>query len=394
MSRLPKFIVIFVIPAVIIAAGAAIAFSLISNREQPETKERIDRGVLVETTKVETKTESIEVEATGSVKPSRRLVVQPQVTGRVVWVNDQLVPGGLIPEGEPLFRVDARDYRLAIEQRETAVEQARSQLQIEAGQQMVAQREWDLFKSEVDQAGQDPSLALRQPQMKSAEVNLRAMKSQLERTKLDLSRTTIRAPFNLMVESENVEVGQVVAPGSQAATVVGTDTFWVQVSVPMDRLQYLQIPGMNGTEGSEVIAVQNIGGQDVRRTGRIERLLGDVDPVGRMARILVAVEDPLNLNVDGAERGLPFLLGSYVTVEVDSARELQVAEIPRTALHGGDEVHLFVDGKLEIREVTVAWKRDQTVLVSQGLQAGDELVTSRIPTPLQGMKLRRAGDEQ
>lgn len=45
---------------------------------------------------------------------------------------------------------------------------------------------------------------------------------------------------------------------------------------------------------------------------------------------------------------------------------------------------------LEIRPVTVAWERNRTLLVTEGLAEGELLVTSPIATPLPGMALRRA----
>lgn len=393
MTRFPKFVVVFIIPALIIGGGAAIAAKLAASREEPTRKEQVDNGTLVTVTPIVRSTQTVEVEAKGNVRPAKRLVVQPQLNGEITWINEKMVPGGVIDKGEVLFRIKALDYKIAVDQRETSVAQAEAQLRIEEGQQRVAKKEWELFKDGSD-GNADPSLALRAPQKRVAEVSLDAAKSQLDMAKLNLSRTTIRAPFNLMVESENVEVGQVVGPGSPAATVVGTDHFWVQVSVPIDRLEFIDIPNVNATEGSVVTVIQTVGHQKVERTGRVVRLLGELDPVGRMARVLVEIDDPLNLSVPGDQaRGLPLLLNSFVTVRFNGAREMEVSEIPRTALHEGDKVHIFADGKLEIRDVTVVWRRENTVLISNGLASGDDLVTSRIPTPLPGMKLRKEAEE-
>ena len=137
---------------------------------------------------------------------------------------------------------------------------------------------------------------------------------------------------------------------------------------------------------------QVVGQQTVARAGEVVRLLGELDPVGRMARVLVSIKDPLNLETDNATRGLPFLLGAFVTVRFDGAQEMDVTEIPRAALHEGDKVYIYADGKLDIRDVSVVWRRENTVLIGAGLNDGDQLVTSRISTPLPGMKLRTPSD--
>ena len=391
MSRFPKFVIVFIIPLIVIGAGIGVAAKLASSREEPKRAEQLDRGTLVEVVAIDRSVQTVEVEARGTVRAAQRLTVQSQVNGEVTWVNDLLVPGGLIKKGEVLFRVQGRDFKIAVDQRETSVAQAEAQLSIEEGQQRVAKKEWELFQSAGDAAAADPSLALRAPQKRVAEVSLQAAQSQLEQAKLNLSRTAVRAPFDLMVETETIEVGQLVGPGSPVASVVGTDRFWVQVSVPVDRLEFIKIPAVNAHEGSDVTVRQPVGQDEVTRRGRVARLLGELDPVGRMARVLVEIDDPLNLQTpDDEPRGLPFLLNAFVTVRFDGTQEMEVTEIPRVALREGDKVHVWNDGQLGVRDVSVVWRRADTVLIGRGLEVGDQLITSRISTPLPGMKLRRA----
>ena len=238
MSRLPKFVIVFVIPAVVLGIGVAAAANLAKSRKDPERVAQVDRGTLVEITSISRGKQTVEVEARGSIRAAKRLTVLSQLSGEVTSVHDELVPGGIIKEGEVLFRIQGRDFRIAVDQRETSVAQAEAQLRIEEGQQRVAKKEWELFQTGTENNSADPSLALRAPQKRVAEVSLQSAKSQLEQAKLNLSRTSVRAPFNLMVETENIEVGQIVGPGAATASVVGTDEFWVQVSLPVDRLGF------------------------------------------------------------------------------------------------------------------------------------------------------------
>ena len=88
------------------------------------------------------------------------------------------------------------------------------------------------------------------------------------------------------------------------------------------------------------------------RKGAVLRLLGDLDPVGQQARILVEIEDPLGLEKPESERGVPLLLGSFVHVKIEARKLAKVIEIPRKAVHAGRYVHLFTEGGLlEIKSV-------------------------------------------
>jgi RND family efflux transporter MFP subunit len=310
--------------------------------------------------------------------------------GRVTWQHDSLVPGGRVKAGETLLRVDARDYELAADQQEANVERAELQLRLEQIQREVATDEWNLISEGQDVTDEGRALALREPHVQAARANLAAAKNAQALARLSVGKTAIRAPFNAWVQSELVEVGQLVGPQSQVATLIGTDSYWVQVSVPADQLDALLLPGSGDGTASNALVRQTVGGKKVERSGRLLRLLGDLDPVGRLVRVLVEIEDPLRLNGSAqAAEELPMLLGAYVSVEFEGKELSDVAQVPRSAVREGDRVFLYgPDHDLVIRPVEIVWRTHDAVLVEKGLQAGDRLITSRIATPVAGMKLR------
>ena len=65
-----------------------------------------------------------------------------------------------------------------------------------------------------------------------------------------------------------------------------------------------------------------------------------------------------------------------------------LVELPRAWLHNDDTVYVFADGRLQIRQVEVAWRQPDSVLIAAGLEAGDRVVNSPLATPVEGMKLR------
>lgn len=388
MSPAVQRLIKYVLPLIIVAAGIGIAVRMIKSKPAPKRTEPVDHGVLVELAQASTQARQVNLTAQGSVSAAERVVLQPQVAGSVTWVNEKLTTGGLVTKGEPLVRIDRRDYEIALDQRRATVSQARAQLNIEEGQQRVAQREWELFKDRAAQGDVDASLALRAPQRQIAEVNLKAAEAGELKAKLDLDRTTIRAPFNAYVQAENVEIGQTVSAQSQLATLVGTDAYWVQVSVPVDKLGFIAVPGVNATQGAPAIVHQQHGAVRVERKGRVLRLLPEVDPVGRMARVLVEISDPMNLAASQAERGIPLMMGAVVSVDITGRDEASVAVVPRSAVHNGDSIWVYADGTLDIRNIESVWGDEESVWISSGIQPGESYVVSRIATPIQGMKLR------
>lgn len=397
---MPAFVRAVVLPVAVLAAGVGALIVLVATKPTAKKKQIAERGVLVEVTEVHPEAQRIEVTARGTVIPKRQVILSSEVGGRVVWMNDSLTPGGRFTAGEPVLRVDARDYRLAVEQQHAAVNRAMTELAIEKSRKEVAEKEWQRFGKEGGVA--DSSLARREPQLKTAEVAVKSARSGLQKAKLAVSRTVVKAPFNGLIRQREVEMGQVVAPGTAVATLVGTDAYEVEVSVPVGNLDWFTIPGVNGDQGSAVDVRQRVGDHVQTWQGRVVRLLGEVDPAGRMARVLVRIADPLNLESkpEGREAGaggsrLPLLLGSYVEVAIAARQVDGVFAVPRKALHEDHEVYVMnEDGKLDVRDVEVLWRRPDDVLVKSGLKAGEHLVVSPIPAPVEGMSLRTEATEK
>jgi hypothetical protein len=120
--------------------------------------------------------------------------------------------------------------------------------------------------------------------------------------------------------------------------------------------------------------------------------MGNLESEGRMARLLIAVEDPLRLDTPNTQ-GPPLLLGEYVSVEIQGRVLDQVYAIPRTALRDDKTVWL-VEGnaKLAIRRVTPVWRDADVVILRDGLEPGDRLIVTDLPAPVAGMEVRVESD--
>ena len=356
-------------------------------------------------------THQVHVRAHGTVTAAYEMDVSAEIGGRIIWKNKELTTGGRVHKGDPLLKIDARDYKLALAQQQAMVAQAEAELELELGRKRVAEQEWQRFGNPQQGA---PRLATREPQLKSAELGLDNAQSALDQAKLRLDRTMVRAPYDAIVRVNNIEQGQVVAPQQPLAQLVNSDVFMVAVSLPVEDLRWLYIPGINtplltesdieelaqhGLEAKNIAertsfakVTQPVADGAIERWGFVTRLLGDLDPVGRMARLLVAIADPLGVNAKerpAGTSGLPLLLGAYVDVELHGITLDQLIEVPRIALRDGANVYVVTaDSKLDIRAVEIARRRPDSVLIRKGLKGGERVVVSAMPSAVQGMELR------
>ena len=374
----------------IVAAGLFVAVRLVKTRPQAARSPVEPTRTLVEIMSAERSRESVKVIAMGTVIPAKTVMLQPEVSGRIIEQSPELAPGGRFRKGDLIARIDPRDYELAVEQEKAGVERAGFELRLEEGRQVVAQSEWKLLKSGIANTETGRELALRKPHLRKARADLAAAKSRLKLAELNVERTTIRAPFNALVQEEFIDVGQLVGPQTALAKLAGADRFWIRVSIPVEQLSFIRLPGAGGPEASKAEVVHRPGPElEIKREGRIVRLLGDLDPVGRMARLLVAVDDPLGLE---SRSGTPLLLGAYVRVTIEGKEFDDVCVLPRTALRDGNRIWIMDDeDRLEVREVTIVWEREDAVLIRHEFEEGTRIITSRIAVPVPGMKLHVAG---
>lgn len=376
------------LPLGILGLGVAGAMALFAARTQAEPKEASAPLTFVEIADVERVDHTPTITAMGVVAAEKQVAVSFEVAGRVTEQNAALVPGGKVAAGDPLLRIDARDYALAVDSSKADLAQARLLVREESTLRKVAEHEW----RERPQGFSDETLAfaLREPHIDAAKARVKSAQNQIKKAKRDLGRTILRAPFDAMVLAESVDVGQAVAPGVALATLAGIDRFWVQVSLPVRQLTQLQIPEVNtdAPKGSVAKVHNEASGTDATRDGYVLRLEGTVDPRGRMAQLFVGVDDPLGIKQPIAERPIPLLLGTKVRVEFAGKTLHDVVVLPRRALrHDSSVWTVDAEGRLHARPVEVVWRERGIVVIENGLTPGDRVVLTRLPIATEGMQV-------
>ncbi|MBT6177674.1 MAG: efflux RND transporter periplasmic adaptor subunit [Deltaproteobacteria bacterium] len=373
-----------VTPLAIVLVGVAIFAALRSSRPDAKTKTITESPLIVDVQKAIAQDTPINIEAQGTATPAQKIELRSEVTGRLVWKSENLIPGGRVTQGAALARLDGRDYEIALRQQEAALGRARLELQVESGRKKVAAREWAMLKRQKTGGN---TLALREPQYAAAQMSLEAAESGLQKAQLNLDRTTIRAPFNGFVENQKTDIGQFVTPQQPFGSFVGSDKFWVTVKIPSHKLAWIDFP-KSGQKGSLATVWQEVGAQRVVRQGRVLQLAGNLDPAGRLAQVLIEIEDPLGLKTKESE-SLPMLLGSFVNVDIQGKTMTRAVEVPRRAIQEGSKVLVMnKENRLEIRDVEIQWRSKASVYVSQGLATGDRIIISRIHRPISGTLLQ------
>jgi RND family efflux transporter MFP subunit len=374
-----------IICLLLIAVGVGGVRFLIATKPKANRRPPVKMEPFVRTAALQPENYTFSIPAMGTVIPARKISLEVQVAGEVIDMHPEFTEGGMLAKGTKILQINPKDYELAIQQKQRALAEAEYAYKLEQGHQDVARQEWSLlYGDEVINEGES-DLALRKPHLEKVQVEIEAARAELQQSKINLKRTSLTAPFNALVLERYVDLGSQVSPQERLADLVGTDTYWVRVSLPVDRLKWIQIPNNKQKTGSEVKIFYR---EENLKTGKVVRLLPDLSKEGRMARLLIEINDPLELQAKEKKQPM-VLIGEYVRVAIKGEELHNIFRIPRSALRNDREVWI-VDGesKLAIRPVKTIWRDEDSVIVKDGFKPGESLVVSDIAAPAAGMTLK------
>ncbi|WP_073166053.1 efflux RND transporter periplasmic adaptor subunit [Tangfeifania diversioriginum] len=376
-----------IISLLILVAGAVVVFIIFRTEPKAQrggaTKET---AMLVDVVTVNRGNFSPTIVTTGTVVPSKDILLSPRISGEVMEISSGFTPGGYVKKGDVLLRIDPSDYQNALQLRESELLQAEADLQIEMGRQNVAQKDLELLEEEL--AGQDKSLVLREPQLNAAKSRVEAAQAAVDQAELDLQRTTIRAPFDAHILSRNVNVGSQVAPGQNLGRLVGMDVYWLEATIPQAKLRWLSFPGSGHQKGSPVkIRNRTAWKAGEFREGFLYKLIGSLEGNTRLARVLVAVEDPLLQQTDSASLQ-PLIIGAFMEAGIEAMEMENVFRVNRDLIRKDETLWVMVDNKLQIREVEILLQDSEYAFISSGLNDNEKIVATNLTTVTDGVPLR------
>lgn len=375
------------ISGILVLAGAAALWLIFSTEPQAQREAAVRQtAMLVQVTNPEAGLFRPVIEAMGTVTPASHITLTPRVSGEVVGLSDSFVPGGFIRKGEVVVRLDDADYRNALLQRESEHKQAIAQLEIEKGRQDLAANDYRELKGTISEDNR--SLILREPQQRAAEAVVQSAQAALDQARLDLERTAVKAPFDAHVLERQANVGSLVSEGDPLGRLAGVDQYWVETTIPLDKLRWLRFAERDGEVGSPVrIRHRAAWGPGQYREGYLARLIGELEGPTRLARALVVVEDPLARKMDDPEVP-PLMIGTFVESRIEGREIANALKLPREHIRANSTVWLMREGALAIQPVEIVFEDAESAYIVSGLESDDQVVTTSLATVQEGVPLR------
>ncbi len=366
----------------------------------------------------------------GNVQAARSWEAISEVSGAIIWRHPDLDTGNLLREGTKVLKIDPTAYELQVAQAEAdlaALDAEAAQLDIDATntERLLAleQDRLDLAETELarvrdlvergvsSQSGLDGqeratlqvrrttvelqnALDLIPTRRKKLDAQMARTTAILARARRDLGKTDIVVPVDLRVGTVHVEQHQFVTAGQPLVTA--DDVSQAQITAQIPLMSFRRLMGGGGAGSALSLGdmptrfngisaeVRLVSDPSQTWTGRLVRVESALDPQARSAPAVIVVDDPYaNTN---PPLHLPLVPNMYAEVILTGPVISTSVKVPGSAVHGGDLVYLRdADGRLELREVSVAWRQDGQAVLSGGIAPGEEVILGDLVPAIPGM---------
>lgn len=383
----------YVLPLGLIALSvvAVIVMVTIAQGKRPDRRDATDAAVLIEAIRADVSSLNFSVVSQGPVEPRTETTLVAEVSGQIVSVSPNFIAGGFFRKGEVLLQIDPSDYETALLRAQATLASRKAQLADVKARSEQALKDW----RNLGREGEPSDLVLRKPQLAEAEAAVLAAQAELQQADRNLERTRIRVPYDGLVRSKQVDVGQFVSPGTPLGVSFAVDRAEIRLPLSGDDLEYLDLPSATRLDRAQRIPVDLVsrnGNSERRWSGEIVRTEGVVDNSSRVIYAVAEVADPYGFLGESEQPELK--MGTFVRAEIQGRHVDDVIILPRSVLQPDNTVLVANDEwKLEVREVSIARAEPRSVYIDAGIYDGEWVVTTSLDAPIPGTQLAIRGEE-
>ncbi|MBH0072472.1 efflux RND transporter periplasmic adaptor subunit [Pseudoalteromonas sp. NZS127] len=366
-----------ILPFAVLIGGIALAFAFSTMKTPPEEKPEQDTRPLIATQHVHLDAITLDVKSYGIVKPKDKTELIAQVGGQVISVAGQFVEGAFVKQGDILARIDPNDYEADLIEAQAGLAQASSALEIERAQAHVAKAEWERIKADASDAIAS-QLYLRKPQLAEKMARYRSAQASVKRANRNLERTYIKAPYNAIINERSISLGSVVNQGSRLGALSAIAVAEVRLPVADNELQFLSNGGIN----ANVTFSTQYAGKQTTWQAKIIRSEGVVDQKSRMSYLVAQLATPY------ANNSQPLRFGSYINATIEGRALDNAIIVPHHLVKNNKIAILNNNLTLSFKTLNIIREQNGMIIANQGLNEGDQLITSALEYPTEGMAVK------
>ena len=324
----------------------------------------------------------VKIISSGTTTPLTQTILNAEVGGEVIYRSKKFSEGSSVIEGEILAKIDDTDLQLQYKNALLQLANAEVQYSLQLAEAEVAKEAWEKMGD-----GIASDLMLKKPQLKQAEALLEVAKAQVSSAEKKLNKTEIVAPYAGRIQNVNIDLGTTIIPGQPVGAMYTSSEIEITLAIKDNDLQFLSIPmdgrKLDSSEQALVEIESFYKGKIQSWQGKLERVDGVIDPITRMINLIAVFENDF---IETNQSNLP--IGLFVEAKIDGIKLNDVFQIPVTAISENNIVYIVdSNNELELRELSILKKYSDFVIVKEGIRAGERIVTSKLSTASNGIKV-------
>tara|TARA_B000000441_G_C21734799_1_gene349089 strand:- start:79 stop:1221 length:1143 start_codon:yes stop_codon:yes gene_type:complete len=324
----------------------------------------------------------VKIISSGTTTPLTQTILNAEVGGEVIYRYKKFSEGSSVIEGEILAKIDDTDLQLQYKNALLQLANAEVQYSLQLAEAEVAKEAWEKMGD-----GIASDLMLKKPQLKQAEALLEVAKAQVSSAEKKLNKTEIVAPYAGRIQNVNIDLGTTIIPGQPVGAMYTSSEIEITLAIKDNDLQFLSIPmdgrKLDSSEQALVEIESFYKGKIQSWQGKLERVDGVIDPITRMINLIAVFENDF---IETNQSNLP--IGLFVEAKIDGIKLNDVFQIPVTAISENNVVYIVdSNNELELRELSILKKYSDFVIVKEGIRAGERIVTSKLSTASNGIKV-------
>lgn len=330
-------------------------------KEQKAVKIEIAVPVRVET--VKRQTVPIYLETIGLVDSPLIVAIRPQVGG--ILESAHVEPGQIVKKGDLLFSIDSRSYQAYYDKVHANL--VKDTANYEFAKKRV-ERFTDMVKKEfISKLAYDEY----QKEMEIAKAQVLNDEAELALAKIDLEHCHICSPIDGRISNIRVDPGNLVKPNHEVAITElrQISPICVAFNVPQKDLQHMHRTKCANNMKMEVILPHEKGDKDDAYIGHLIFIDNHIDQ--QTGTIL------LKGIVDNEEHLL--WPGEFVNIRMCLREKENALLAPESSIQNGREgpfIYVVKDEVAAARPVVLGEKVGSHYIVEEGIEAGDQVVTS------------------
>jgi multidrug efflux pump subunit AcrA (membrane-fusion protein) len=348
-----------------------IMFALFSLRSDPPKTPATPLVKIVDIQVADLRDIKSEIKGLGRLTSALPLVLYSEVSGTVMEGTVPFQPAQFFRKGDLILKIDDRQIQLDIKSAKSdflnALSSVLPEIKVDFPKEFQV---WESYFNQCDVNRPLPVLPKTENQkikLYLSRFNVYKLYYSVRNLEIRLEKHFFYAPFAGSITSADFRIGSIVRNGSRLGEVINLDNLEVEIPVPAEDIEWIDKNKPVGLESAEL---------GKKWQGKIVRIGNSIDPNTQSVSVFVKLMENSKSEI---------FEGIFLEAHIPGKMVERAILIPRKVLYQDNYLYCIKNGRLDYREVKIARRQTDSVIITEGIADGDTIVTDVLQGVASGM---------